>query len=101
VLELVVLLFALPQAGSERKYEEYHKMNYGMLLNAKNRTEQNRQPESTQWLNSLLSSVWPLVNPELFTSLADMLKRMMLIANRRKENFQKHSADIELLYARI
>ena len=31
-------------------------------------------PESTQWLNSLLSSIWPLVNPDLFTSLADTLE---------------------------
>ena len=31
-------------------------------------------PESTQWLNSLLASVWPLINPDLFTSLADTLE---------------------------
>lgn len=31
-------------------------------------------PESTQWLNSVLESVWPLVNPDLFTSLADTLE---------------------------
>ena len=34
-------------------------------------------PESTQWLNSLLASVWPLINPELFTSLADTLEDTM------------------------
>ena len=34
-------------------------------------------PESTQWLNSLLSSVWPLINPELFVSLADTLEDVM------------------------
>lgn len=34
-------------------------------------------PESTKWLNSLLSSVWPLVNPDLFTSLADTLEDVM------------------------
>ncbi len=31
-------------------------------------------PESTHWLNSLLASIWPLVNPDLFTSLADTLE---------------------------
>jgi hypothetical protein len=31
-------------------------------------------PESTQWRNSLLASVWPLVNPDLFSSLADTLE---------------------------
>lgn len=34
-------------------------------------------PESVQWLNSLLSSIWPLVNPDLFTSLADTLEDVM------------------------
>ncbi|KAL8941583.1 MAG: hypothetical protein Q9211_001766 [Gyalolechia sp. 1 TL-2023] len=34
-------------------------------------------PESVQWLNSLLTSVWPLVNPELFTSLADTVEDVM------------------------
>lgn len=31
-------------------------------------------PESTQWLNAVLASIWPLVNPDLFTSLADKLE---------------------------
>ncbi|KAL8843643.1 MAG: hypothetical protein Q9170_000147 [Blastenia crenularia] len=34
-------------------------------------------PESVQWLNSLLTSIWPLVNPDLFTSLADTLEDVM------------------------
>jgi len=34
-------------------------------------------PESTQWLNSLLASIWPLVNPDLFASLADTLEDSM------------------------
>jgi hypothetical protein len=29
------------------------------------------------WLNSLVSSVWPLINPDLFTSVADMLEDVM------------------------
>ncbi|RMJ23894.1 C2 domain-containing protein [Aspergillus sp. HF37] len=33
--------------------------------------------ESTQWLNSLLASAWPLVNPDLFASLADTLEDSM------------------------
>jgi hypothetical protein len=31
-------------------------------------------PESTQWLNEILSSVWPLINPDLFVSLSDTLE---------------------------
>lgn len=34
-------------------------------------------PESVAWLNSLLSSVWPLINPDLFASVADMLEDVM------------------------
>jgi len=33
--------------------------------------------ESVRWLNSLLGSVWPLINPDLFTSLADTLEDVM------------------------
>ncbi|KAK4561114.1 hypothetical protein LTR86_005069 [Recurvomyces mirabilis] len=33
--------------------------------------------ESVSWLNALMSSVWPLVNPDLFTSLADTLEDVM------------------------
>lgn len=33
--------------------------------------------ESAQWLNSLLSSVWPLINPDLFTSISDTLEDVM------------------------
>jgi len=40
-------------------------------------TTDSPMPESTQWLNSLLSSVWPLINPDLFTSLADTLEDVM------------------------
>lgn len=35
------------------------------------------ETETVTWLNSLLSSVWPLVNPDLFTSLADTLEDVM------------------------
>ncbi|KAF5366289.1 hypothetical protein D9758_005797 [Tetrapyrgos nigripes] len=31
-------------------------------------------PESALWLNSFLSTLWPIVNPILFTSLSDMLE---------------------------
>jgi hypothetical protein len=39
--------------------------------------ENRSLPESTQWLNSLLASIWPLINPDLFTSIADMLEDVM------------------------
>lgn len=30
--------------------------------------------ESAQWLNSLLASIWPLINPDLFTAIGDTLE---------------------------
>ncbi|EUC41535.1 hypothetical protein COCMIDRAFT_105898 [Bipolaris oryzae ATCC 44560] len=33
--------------------------------------------ESTQWLNSLFASIWPLINPDLFTSISDTLEDVM------------------------
>lgn len=32
------------------------------------------EPEPTTWLNKLLSSIWPLINPDLFASLVDTLE---------------------------
>ncbi|TID27530.1 meiotically up-regulated protein [Venturia nashicola] len=45
-------------------------------LQGEERSKQDT-PESTQWLNEILSSVWPLINPDLFTSLADTLEDVM------------------------
>lgn len=39
--------------------------------------DDKQMPESVAWLNSLLSSVWPLINPDLFTSVSDMLEDVM------------------------
>lgn len=48
------------------------------------RAEENRilddeteLPESVQWLNRLLASIWPLINPDLFSSLIDMVEDIM------------------------
>lgn len=37
----------------------------------------SKQPESAAWLNSLLSSIWPIINPSLFVSITDMLEDVM------------------------
>lgn len=39
-----------------------------------NTANRNPDAESVIWLNSLLAAVWPLVNPDLFTSVADTLE---------------------------
>ena len=38
---------------------------------------EEQMPESVAWLNSILSSVWPLINPDLFASISDMLEDVM------------------------
>ena len=40
-------------------------------------TAKSPTPESTQWLNSILASVWALINPDLFAGLADTLEDVM------------------------
>ena len=50
---------------------------WAAALEQENSTANSPIPESTQWLNSLLSSVWSLINPDLFTSLADTLEDVM------------------------
>ncbi|KAL9616120.1 MAG: hypothetical protein Q9160_008976 [Pyrenula sp. 1 TL-2023] len=45
--------------------------------NNQERKRSLKAPESTQWLNSLLASIWPLINPDLFTSLVDTLEDVM------------------------
>jgi hypothetical protein len=42
-----------------------------------NELSKKETPESTHWLNSVLASVWPLVNPDLFVSLSDTLEDVM------------------------
>ena len=34
-------------------------------------------PESAMWLNSLVASIWPLINPDLFASMVDTLEDVM------------------------
>ncbi|GAA5909086.1 uncharacterized protein JCM6883_002600 [Sporobolomyces salmoneus] len=34
-------------------------------------------PESVEWLNSFTKVVWPLVNPDMFTSVVDMIEDVM------------------------
>ncbi|KAK6208385.1 hypothetical protein LQW54_006866 [Pestalotiopsis sp. IQ-011] len=39
--------------------------------------DETEMPESVQWLNRLFASIWPLVNPDLFSSLIDMIEDVM------------------------
>ncbi|KAM5377336.1 hypothetical protein ACJZ2D_005017 [Fusarium nematophilum] len=41
------------------------------------RASRKHDTETTVWLNSLVGSVWPLINPDLFASLADTLEDVM------------------------
>ena len=40
-------------------------------------SSKSKTPESVQWLNSLLTSLWGLINPDLFTSLMDTVEDVM------------------------
>ncbi|KDR78890.1 hypothetical protein GALMADRAFT_244535 [Galerina marginata CBS 339.88] len=60
----------LPQAHSPS-------INQDRQQHDKSLNKDESEPESAEWLNSLLNSVWPIVNPALFTSVADMLEDAM------------------------
>ncbi|KAH8101754.1 hypothetical protein BXZ70DRAFT_1071093 [Cristinia sonorae] len=40
-------------------------------------SEEERTKESAEWANALLRGVWPIMNPDLFTSAVDMLEDIM------------------------
>lgn len=46
-------------------------------LQEQKQQQQAQIPESAMWLNSVLASIWPLVNPDLFNSLVDTLEDVM------------------------
>ena len=45
--------------------------------NASQQVAKAHETESVAWLNALLSSIWPLVNPDLFASISDTLEDVM------------------------
>lgn len=47
------------------------------LQEERSNNQSERLPESVAWMNSLLASVWPLINPDLFASVVDMLEDVM------------------------
>lgn len=67
---------------------------------------QNLIPESVEWMNSLLGLVWSLVNPEMFSSIADTLEDVMqssapgVIENVRVADISQGSNPIRILSLR-
>nr|POE83353.1 meiotically up-regulated gene 190 protein [Quercus suber] len=66
----------------------------------------NLLPESVEWMNTLLSIVWGLVNPEMFQSVADTLEDVMqasvpgIIENVRVAEISQGSNPIRILSLR-
>ena len=52
--------------------EVWYASDQAEMKNAK-----KHETETVAWLNALLGSVWPLINPDLFLSIADMLEDVM------------------------
>ncbi|KAI5799888.1 hypothetical protein EDC01DRAFT_648048 [Geopyxis carbonaria] len=63
-------------------------------------------PESVEWMNNLLGIVWGLVNPEMFSSIADQLEDVMqasapgIIENVRVADISQGSNPIRILSMR-
>ncbi|KAK3052218.1 hypothetical protein LTR09_006810 [Extremus antarcticus] len=66
----------------------------------------NLLPESVEWMNTLLSIVWGLVNPDMFTAVADTLEDVMqasvpgIIENVRVAEINQGSNPIRILSLR-
>lgn len=66
----------------------------------------NLIPESVEWMNSLLGLVWSLVNPEMFSSVADMIEDVMqaslpgMVENVRVATISQGSNPIRILSVR-
>ncbi|KAF2479248.1 hypothetical protein BDY17DRAFT_319216 [Neohortaea acidophila] len=66
----------------------------------------NLLPESVEWMNTLLSIVWGLVNPDMFTAVADTLEDVMqasvpgVIENVRVAEINQGSNPIRILSMR-
>ncbi|KAI5821397.1 hypothetical protein BZA77DRAFT_299441 [Pyronema omphalodes] len=66
-------------------------------------TSQYKPTESAAWLNSLLSSLWPIINPALFTTLSDMLEDVMqstlpkLVKGVRVADFGQGNESVRIL----
>lgn len=71
------LIWALQGWISIRVRDTWDEEVWNAARCAERDTAKSPTPESTQWLNSLLASVWSLINPDLFTSLADTLEDVM------------------------
>lgn len=66
----------------------------------------NLIPESVEWMNSLVGLVWGLINPEMFSSVADMIEDVMqaslpgVVENVRVANISQGSNPIRVLSVR-
>ncbi|KAH8717038.1 hypothetical protein GQ44DRAFT_742116 [Phaeosphaeriaceae sp. PMI808] len=66
----------------------------------------NLLPESVEWMNTLLSIVWGLINPDMFQGVADMLEDIMqtsvpgIIENVRVAEINQGSNPIRILSLR-
>ncbi|KAL9112927.1 MAG: hypothetical protein Q9227_002791 [Pyrenula ochraceoflavens] len=75
-LAVILNVYMIPnwlKARAQAVWEE----NVWTAASDRERNSHLSRPESTKWLNSFLASVWPLINPDLFVSLADTLEDVM------------------------
>ncbi|RVD85506.1 uncharacterized protein DFL_003827 [Arthrobotrys flagrans] len=77
--ELVIAsVFGITIAAIIQRYSDEPSTSISPARESKERSISQKQlPETAAWLNNTLSSVWPLVNPDLFISIADMLEDVM------------------------
>lgn len=47
------------------------------MIKSRGETFSPPTPESVEWMNAFLSTIWPLINPEMFTAIVDMVEDVM------------------------
>lgn len=70
----VLVTFGLRQWVEKKFAEIWEDEVWAAQKEQAKRRLHSEMPESTQWFNKLIGSIWPLVNPDLFASLSDMLE---------------------------
>ncbi|KAH9481678.1 Meiotically up-regulated gene 190 protein [Psilocybe cubensis] len=71
------LALGIYQKPPDLPVEQQQQRNTDHEQREKTLNKDESSPESAEWLNAFLNSLWPVVNPSLFTALSDMLEDAM------------------------
>lgn len=74
---IVILILGVRDWMSKRIDSVWEDEIWESKRDASKRNAKAHETETVVWLNSLMAAIWPLINPDLFISLADTLEDVM------------------------